>query len=249
MPRAEFLTNKEIFEMRKGYKRKTKYEKWGGEQLSFKGHGVEYWRAELLKIRNATSRRVASLRKKGIVSEAMAYLEQQEGLGKTPVSKMNYWQITAEVGKYHNFWSMKGSTESGAREINREQDIRIFGTDRYGRPIRTMTREERVQFWSLYSEFQNQYKAESIRYDSTRLQQMIGETLRPFHGGLAKNLDVVSVLNTVREKMEADFERQEAQEVELSSVNYTGGYNDLKSKLSRKGKPSNRRQKNTRRKG
>ena len=135
------------------------------------------------------NRRVQSFKKKGLVSHAQIALEGTLPPGKeVQLTKMTRNQLILEFARYSKFFQDATSSEEGIKEVNRQQDIRIFGVDQKGRPKRTMTDTERQKYWSLYEEYQNQQPTANSRYGSESIQQMIAEALFDTDGTPGENL-------------------------------------------------------------
>lgn len=141
----------------------------------------KYGTAELLSaLRTLSSgykRRVGSFIRRGIFSYAQEKFESSmQGKGK-PFSEMSRNQLLIEYFRYANFFNDKTSTVEGIKQVNREQDIRIFGEGRGGRPLYSMHEDERKQFWRLYDEFKNQNKDATTKYGSESIQQSLADML------------------------------------------------------------------------
>ena len=81
-----------------------------------------------------------------------------------------------ELMRIQSFFQAKTSDRQGIEKVNKEQDRRIFGVEKFGRPKYTMTREERDEFWSLYREYQNNHPEDFFgQGQSEKIQMMIGE--------------------------------------------------------------------------
>lgn len=198
MPRGEMKKRSQIRESRKSYQRKTKYEKWGGEEFTTKGKTIAQLKKELQLIKRATNRRITYLRKEGVSSVAVERLKEALK-GTKPLQKIKkIWEILPIYSAYHSFWESKGSTVAGAREINYEQDKRIFGYIDEDRPelglAGHLTKEEREEFWAAYMEFENQYKADMTYLDSTRVQRLLGQEFTRRRG----KFDMAEALQNVR---------------------------------------------------
>lgn len=125
-------------------------------------------------------RRVQSFRKRGITSYAQLSFESgvpDGGKSRQSIKDMTRNQLILEIARYQKFFNDKTSSLEGIKEVNREQDIRIFGQDRRGRPRKRMTEEERKRFWSLYEEYLNQDPTASSKYGSESIQQMVADAL------------------------------------------------------------------------
>lgn len=180
MPRAQFYSHTQLGEIRAEYKRRTKWEKWGGNAVWYESLPAST--AELAKmvqnVRRQTVRRINSLKNKETDSFAAFKLGKDlEKYMDRYTDRADRNALEAELAVYHQFWASKGSTVSGAKEINREQDIRIFGAEEHGAvkiPVYTMNKDERERFWEAYMEFMNQHPEKNTRDNSERIQRLIG---------------------------------------------------------------------------
>lgn len=163
-------------------------------------------------LRAGYKRRVQSFAKKGLVSHAQIALEGTLP-DKKPVqlTKMTRNQLILEFARYAKFFNDVTSSEAGIKNVNREQDIRIFGQDAKGRPRRTMTDQERQKFWSLYEEYENQHPTATSRYGSESIQQQIADAL--FDAQTINGENLVDFLDRVEQRL-----AQHSMEENLRSV-------------------------------
>lgn len=148
-------------------------------------------REELKQARYAVNRRLASFKSHNIASAAaIEYLgtgglkpvrstKSRSDLAKENRSKkpetMSRNQMYLELARIHSFFNAKTSTIKGQVEVNRAQDIAIFGTDAKGEPLYTMNSKEREDYWAVYMEFYNQNKnLFSLYGTSENVQKIIG---------------------------------------------------------------------------
>lgn len=120
--------------------------------------GIKQLRSYLKTLRSGYSRRVASFHRKHLFSYANFSLLSHATYmysGKE-IDKLSRNQLLLEMARYIKFFNDETSSEKGIIHVNRDQDKRIFGTDDRGRPLRSMTTDERFEFWTLYEEFENQ---------------------------------------------------------------------------------------------
>lgn len=157
------------------------------------------------------ARRVESLRRKKLVSQAQIAFESSKPRDMpTEISKMSYNQLILEIARYSSFFTSETSTESGIRRINREQDIRLFGEGKGGKPTRTLTNEEREKYWSIYEEFKNQYDLFSTQPYSETVQQSLAEIM--FQDG-KQDLSLMSLLHNVEERVEEKIAQENLRSV------------------------------------
>ena len=112
---------------------------------------------------------------KNVYSPALEKMEDYyDRNGERSPEKMTVHQIRSELFHIQEFFKSKTGDVKGAREVMREQDIRIFGENARGNPVKRMTIEERTKFWSVYEEFLSIYKNAEAVYGSEKIQQYLG---------------------------------------------------------------------------
>lgn len=124
----------------------------------------------------------------------------------TAPSKLKRVDAVSELQAYKKFFGAKSSTVKGAREIMRQQDVRIFGTDASGKPLQRMTRIQRENFWSLYDEFMAGDTTAELAYRNYgSLQQEIGkivkERKRDQETGKYKSFDLGEAMKELRRRL------------------------------------------------
>lgn len=133
----------------------------------------------LRQARSQFKRREKAIIRSGEISGALeAYRDADTGqvdrILRNPSGKDRN-QMLRELARYEAFFQAKTSTATGIRKVNREQDISIFGADANGRPKYEMSDEERKKFWSIYKEFEHQYRDRMTAYTSESVKQLLGE--------------------------------------------------------------------------
>lgn len=112
---------------------------------------------------------------KNVYSPALEKMESYyDRNGVQSPDSMNVNRIRSELFHIQEFFNAKTADVKGAREVMREQDSRIFGTNEKGVPLKRMTIEERTKFWAVYEEFLKTYKNAEQLYGSNRIQQYLG---------------------------------------------------------------------------
>lgn len=158
---------------------------------------------DLTLLRRSYIRRVEAFQRRNLISHAQIALESSMPQGKQKkLSEMTHNQLILEYARYAKFFTDETSTVEGIKRINREQDIRIFGADKRGRPNRTMTSQERERYWSLYEEYQNMHPTASSRYGSESVQQQLADAIFSL-GDPSQNL--VSFLDSVEQKLHQQY--------------------------------------------
>ena len=193
--------------------KKTWAEKWGESTPDYT-MGKKAMAKTLQKVRQSTTRRVASLTSKKAFSYAAHQFNQSIKKtylsGKLPkIENMSYKQMERELRYHHQFWSSKTSTERGSRAEQIEQSKRIFGTKKGGQPIRIMTFDESKLYWAVHDEFYNMYADSTARFDSSRVQQAVGVAMQMGNGFIDKDVDIVQILQGAREALESQSELEE----------------------------------------
>lgn len=149
---------------------------------------------------------------KNVYSPALEKMEDYyDRNGERSPEKMTVHQIRSELFHIQEFFKSKTGDVKGAREVMREQDIRIFGENTRGNPVKRMTIEERTKFWSVYEEFLSTYKNAEAVYGSEKIQQYLGSLtignrrVSAFRKGSTGLMDQLSALDKMlRESGEED---------------------------------------------
>lgn len=186
------------------------------EVAGMKGEEIEKLRNYVSTLMSGYKRRVASFRRNDLVSFAQISFENSISNPNRKIKDMNRNQLLMEFARYSKFFNDLTSTSEGIRQVNREQDARIFGVDKKGRPIKTMSTSERTRFWTLYDEFLNQNPNADSRYGSDSVQQTIAEMMID---GEADSQNISSLLDRVSENLE--LKQREANVNRLPNV-YSG---------------------------
>lgn len=133
--------------------------------------------------------------------------EKADVLKKAP-SRQKRVDALSELQRYHDFLNAKSSTVSGARDIMKKQDARIFGTDENGKPLQRLTAEQRKNFWSLYNEFLSGVNTADLGYRNYgNLQGEIGKIIkqrRRGKGGKFVAFDLGEAMEQLRKELLAD---------------------------------------------
>ena len=122
-----------------------------------------------------------------------------EDRGKKAPSKMNVNQMRSELFRLQEFFDSDTSTVPGARKVQAEQDRRIFGTDKRGRPKYRMTVQQRSDLWKVFEEYKKLRPSDALE-QSNIIQQAVGQILIE-EGKIDFNMDT---LNKVMEKVEQE---------------------------------------------
>lgn len=164
--------------------------------------GMKILRGYVRTLRSSYKRRVASFRKNNLVSHAQIALESSipKGAKQVPLKEMTRNQLLYDYFRYSKFFNDITSTKGGIVEVNKEQDARIFGLGSRGRPKRTMSNEEREEYWRVYEEFRNQYPEWSIAPYSEEEQKILAEAM--FSSDDFDRLTLIQKVESVRKLLE-----------------------------------------------
>ena len=112
---------------------------------------------------------------------------------------MNVNQMRSELFRLQEFFDSDTSTVPGARKVQAEQDRRIFGTDKRGRPKYRMTVQQRSDLWKVFEEYKKLRPSDALE-QSNIIQQAVGQILIE-EGKIDFSMDT---LNKVMEKVEQE---------------------------------------------
>ena len=149
---------------------------------------------------------------KNVYAPALEKMEDYyERNGVQSPESMNVNRIRSELFHIQEFFNAKTGEVKGAREVMREQDARIFGTNERGVPLHRMTIEERTKFWSVYEEYLNTFKNAWSKYGSDRIQQFLGDITiddrgrkNMFKNGSIGLMQQLNALNTMLRESEGE---------------------------------------------
>ena len=161
-------------------------------------------------MRSALGKRMKTFREAGEFSHAYNVYER-EFKKEIPmkVSEMTQGRLQKEVVRLKKFFEGETSTVEGAQEVNRRQDMMIFGAiPGTNIPNRTMSVTERKEYWDLFDEWYAQEYEAHPKLQSSEIQNTLADLM------YADNGEFNSMLLT--EKMAFLSERaSEAHEMDL----------------------------------
>lgn len=131
----------------------------------------------LKTLRYGYKRRAQAIKKSGLYSHAMYQFEDVPGNLFRSYDKMTNNQIIAEIIRLSNFFNSRTASVQGIREVNKEQDRRIFGETKTGKPLQQMTESERKLYWALYNEYFNNDSTRTSKFGSNSVQQTLADML------------------------------------------------------------------------
>lgn len=130
-------------------------------------------------MRSALGKRMKTFREAGEFSHAYNVYER-EFKKEIPmkVSEMTQGRLQKEVVRLKKFFEGETSTVEGAQEVNRRQDVMIFGaipgTDI---PNRTMSVTERKEYWDLFDEWYSQEYETHPQLQSGEIQNVLADLM------------------------------------------------------------------------
>ena len=130
-------------------------------------------------MRSALGKRMKTFREAGEFSHAYNVYER-EFKKEIPmkVSEMTQGRLQKEVVRLKKFFEGETSTVEGAQEVNRRQDVMIFGaipgTDI---PNRTMSVTERKEYWDLFDEWYAQEYETHPKLQSSEIQNTLADLM------------------------------------------------------------------------
>lgn len=175
------------------------------EYSQLKSHSKEdadsYLNDILTRMKTEYDRKVSQFDNAGVFSHAVD--KTSAIISNRSIKDMSYNERIHELSVYVDFLNAKTSTLKGAEEVNREQDIRIFGADAAGHAKRRMTDQQRKDYWDLIDEFASQKSTIVASFASTqRIQEVIGEMT---DGGQYEKEDMISIIEAAAEVLNAEL--------------------------------------------
>lgn len=163
-------------------------------------------------LRTSYNTRMKSIKKSGEFSHADQALKKSlKNSIKKPVDKMTRNQLLLEFAAYSSFFNSQTSSIKGIRKVNIDQDKRLFGTDKRGRPLRRMSNDERERFWDLYDEFAIQKKASFTNFGYNQVQEYITKMVV---GGVdIVNTNLMELLDTLEDSLDKGYYEENVRSV------------------------------------
>ena len=130
-------------------------------------------------MRSALGKRMKTFREAGEFSHAYNVYER-EFKKEIPmkVSEMTQGRLQKEVVRLKKFFEGETSTVEGAQEVNRRQDVMVFGTiPGTNMPNRTMSLGERQEYWDLYDEWYAQEYETHPKLQSSEIQNTLADLM------------------------------------------------------------------------
>lgn len=130
-------------------------------------------------MRSALGKRMKTFREAGEFSHAYNVYER-EFKKEIPmkVSEMTQGRLQKEVVRLKKFFEGETSTVEGAQEVNRRQDVMIFGAiPGTNIPNRTMSVTERKEYWDLFDEWYAQEYETHPKLQSSEIQNTLADLM------------------------------------------------------------------------
>lgn len=129
------------------------------------------------------------------------------GMSDKPYSKMTKNQLIHDISLQIQFHKAKTSTVQGTREWQRTQDIYIFGKGENGLPKHILNPTQRKAFWSLYREFNAQYKNARYLIGYDKIQQFLGDMVTQDKSIVNYNEITPATLEELMRRVEEEYRR------------------------------------------
>lgn len=152
------------------------------------------------------------------------YLKAAQKRPKISIEEMSRYRLIAEIASFRKFRESETANLAGARRVYREQDIRIFGKDESGRPLSSMNRYEREEYWDLYEEWEAQYRKTNTDLSSSQVQMNLAELMfnRPLTFGSQLLTEKLEILQNMSRAQKDEIDR-----TGFGSNEYIGYGNDF----------------------
>lgn len=195
------------------------------EQLALlKGEiGMKTLRNYARTLQAGYKRRVSSFKRNNKVSYAqLAFENNMPKLSKSTrkIKDMTRNQLLLEIARYSHFFNSVTSTIKGIDLVNKEQDSRIFGTFANGKPLSTMSTDEREEYWRLYDNFMNANPMFNITGTSEQVQKVLASVM--FKDSKFQGMLDAERIDYLKKKLEDFRSEQEAEELKI-----TGGLGNV----------------------
>lgn len=162
----------------------------------------------LKDMRYGYTRRAAAIKKSGLYSfaqEGLLKSRAKETKNKSP-KDLTPNQLVLEIVRLQDFFNAETASVKGIKDVNRRQDLRIFGADpKTGRPLQTMNKDEREEYWRLYNEFRHNNSIYSSQQYSESVQLMLADAI--YHDDKFSQLEFADRLEALKEKMDKAYLR------------------------------------------
>lgn len=130
-------------------------------------------------MRSALGKRMKTFSEAGEFSHAYNVYER-EFKKEIPmkISEMTQGRLQKEVVRLKKFFEGETSTVEGAKEVNRRQDLMIFGAiPGTNIPNRTMSVTEREEYWNLFDEWYSQEYETHPKLQSSEIQNTLADLM------------------------------------------------------------------------
>ena len=139
---------------------------------------ISQLRSMVTQARELYAKRKISLKKAHVSWSPALEKTEAAGVGLQKVNKMTASSLQAELIRIQQFFQSRTSTAAGARDVMREQDASIFGTDANGQPLYRMSKSQRDKYWELYEKFASTYAVTAAAMGSDQLKIFLGDYMK-----------------------------------------------------------------------
>lgn len=130
------------------------------------------------------------------------------GISNKSYNKMTKNQLIHDISLQIQFHKAKTSTVEGIRNWQRTQDTYIFGKGKNGLPKHTLNPTQRKNFWSLYREFNTQYKNARYLIGYDKIQQFLGDMVAQDKSIVNYNEITPAILEELMHRVEEEYHRE-----------------------------------------
>lgn len=192
--------------------------KLGGEQ------GRKQLEQYVRTLRSSFKRRIDQIKRHGEYSYAYdAYLKSiPENFRYSKISDMSRNKLIEEFARMQSFFISQTSTLKGIKKVNLEQDIRLFGVNKRGLPLKRMSNEERVKYWALVDEYLNNKSISYGRYGSERIHQVIADSVIGNGRDISAIGDLQAFFNDIERRLENEYLGFDKNEENIEDGVYSG---------------------------
>lgn len=120
-----------------------------------------------------------AFRRKDIISHAQRRYEREVTRELAKDENHLYNKLVREIALLQKFFKSETATVAGTREVNRREDLRIFGPAGRSKtkPAHTMTSAEREKYWDLHDEWYSQLYSSNTDLASSQIQMSLGDLI------------------------------------------------------------------------
>lgn len=145
----------------------------------YSGENVEKLYDIYKAMRRQVNVRKNRFRRSGEFSHALERYDREAKEQLQFVGPKSYNSLVGEIVLMQKFFNSETSSVTGAREVNKREDLRIFGPSARSetKPARTMTARERELYWDLVDEWYDQQFKTNSHLASGQIQRSLADLM------------------------------------------------------------------------